>query len=427
MSVACATWRRLGSLCLLFLVAGFANSSAPEPVTPPPVVEGNASLIGKGTTDLTNQLALDATPKVPLIETLRTDRALASWYEWKFDLFERYALQFSLAYSALAHHASETRPGKEDDAVGGVFDFGGTWAPFNRGGEWQGMLGFRIADQHKLGTKIAPAAFGDEIGSAWGTSLAFDDISLTVIEGWWEQRLGSKSALRFGKLDASGVFDPATLGNPFEHFMGQTFNLNSSIAFPAEGLGLLVNVEPLQNFSIMVGIVDSNGNGKDWNFDSFFTEQEHLKLAEVSWFPDTGLGRGEYHLTVWDSDERDDGMVPSGHGYTLYAAQRVGGITPFLRYGHSSGGAAALKNMVATGIGFHQPFGRRSDGIGLGLSWGEPFGENAREQYGVEAYYRIQLTRELAVTPDIQYIIDPARHPAADSTVVLSLRLRANL
>ena len=87
MSVACATWRRLGSLFLPLLVAGFANSSAAEPVTPPPVVEGNASLIGKGTTDLTSQLALDATPKFPLIDTLRTDRALASWYEWKSDLF----------------------------------------------------------------------------------------------------------------------------------------------------------------------------------------------------------------------------------------------------------------------------------------------------------------------------------------------------
>ena len=190
---------------------------------------------------------------------------------------------------------------------------------------------------------------------------------------------------------------------------------------------MIGNFEPLTNLSVMVGVVDGNGNGTDWNFDSFFSKNENLKLADLAWFPDSKFGQGEYHLTIWDSDERDNGKVPSGHGYTLYAGQRFGNLIPFIRYGHSSGEAAALKNMVATGIGFSKPFGRISDGIGLGFTWGEPFGEDAREQYGIEAYYRIQLTRELAITPDIQYIIDPSGNPTADSTVVLSLRLRANL
>jgi porin len=414
-------WGLLGSL----LLAGTIVHAAAEPAVE--TFNANISPIGHGTSDLTSQLALDAAPKLPLLETLAIDRAFKGWYDRKSSLRSQHGFQFTLAYSALGQFANETRPGNTDHAAGGVFDFAGTWAGFKRGGKWQGMLGFRIADQHRLGTKIAPAAFGDAVGSAWGTSLAFDDISLTVIEGWWEQRLGAKTALRFGKLDASGIFDPSALGNPFEHFMGQPFNLNNSIPFPAEGLGILANFEPRRDISILVGVLDGNGNGTDWNFDEFFRGDEHLKLAELAWFPNAKYGRGEYHVTAWHSDEKDNGKTPSGSGYTFYTEQRFGNIAPFIRYGHSRGGAAALRNMVAAGLGFYKPFGRSSDGIGVGITWGEPFGERVREQFGVEAYYRIQLTREIAVTPDIQYIVNPSRNLSEDSIVILSLRVRANL
>ena len=97
---------------------------------------------------------------------------------------------------------------------------------------------------------------------------------------------------------------------------------------------------------------------------------------------------------------------------------------PFIRYGHSSGGAAALKNMLSVGSGFYRPFGRESDGIGAGVTFGEPFGANARDQYSFETYFRIQLTNEIAVTPDFQYLINPSNNPGVDSIAIFSLRMR---
>ena len=126
-----------------------------------------------------------------------------------------------------------------------------------------------------------------------------------------------------------------------------------------------------------------------------------------------------------DSNARIEAQVPAGNGYTLYAEQRFGNLMPFVRYGHSSGGAAALKNMLAAGVGWYQAFGNSTDGIGLGLSWGEPFGDQARDQFGVESYYRIQLTHEIAITPNIQYIKNPANNPDVNSTFVFSVRIRA--
>ncbi len=386
---------------------------------------GNDSFIGSGTTDLTNQLIFDASEKDPIFDTPNWDNALRPWYEWKGSVFDRYGIQFTFAYSAMGQFATETRVGREDTAAGGVLDFGGTWAILNRDGEWQGMLGFRIADQHKLGTSVAPAALGEEIGSVWGTSLAFDDVSLNVIEGWWEQRLGSGAALRFGKFDSSGLIDAPALGNPFEHFMGQPFNLNNTIPFPAEGIAAIGELELYEKVSIVAAVIDANGNGKDWDFDSFFKVREYLTSIELGWSPKLRQGQGEYHITYWKSDERVQAQVPEGEGYTLYAEQRFGDVMPFIRYGHSSGGAAALKNMVAAGVGFYHAFGKQSNGIGLGYSWGEPFGDQARDQQGIEAYYRIQLTQEMAITPDIQYIKNPANNPDTNSVFVFSVRIRA--
>lgn len=417
---------------LVMLLLGLFQVAFADPTPTPEVPAGgprgaytNDSAIGGGTNDLTSQLIIDAAPKDPLIATPFFDTTLAPWYDWKASLFAQHGIQFTLSYSVLGQHATDARPGRQDDAAGGVFDFGGTWTLFRRGSDWQGMLGFRISDQHPLGTSIAPAALGDEIGSAWGTSLSFDDISLNALELWWEQSLGKSIGVRLGKLDASTLFDPSALGNPFEQFLGNPFNLNSTIAYPAEGLGVVAQYMFTPDVSIVAAVVDANGNGSDWNFDSFFEKREHLKLFELAWTPEFSGGKGDYNLTVWDSDARAEAGVPAGRGYTVHGEQRFGNVMPLVRYGHSSGGAAALMNMVAVGAGFYHPFGRFSDGIGVGLSWGEPFGEAARDQYGVEVYYRVQITNEIAITPDIQYIIDPARNREVDSLVVFSLRARA--
>jgi porin len=420
---------RIVILLLLFLASpGVSSETNSDPTeTEDGFLEGrrNTSVIGQGTTDLTNQLTLDAAPTDPLFLG-RMGEALKSWYDWKDNLLERHGFQFTLAYSFLTQHATKTRKGNEDHATGGVFDLGGVWAAFKRDSDWQGMLGFRIADQHRLGTPIAPAGLGDEIGSAWGTSLAFGDVELNVIEGWWEQRLGSRAAIRLGKMDTSGLFDPSALGNPFEGFMGHPFTLNSTIPFPAEGLGAIGQVNLTKNLTLAAAVADANGNGSDWGFDSFFDQREYLKLAELAWFPDRSFGKGEYHLTVWNSDERVEANTPAGNGFTLHGEQRIGNLLPFIRYGHSSGGATALRDMIAMGTGFYNPFDRFSDSIGIGLSWGEPYEKNARDQFGVEAYYRVQLTNEIAITPDIQYIINPTQNTEVDSLWVFSLRVRAN-
>ena len=46
-------------------------------------------------------------------------------------------------------------------------------------------------------------------------------------------------------------------------------------------------------------------------------------------------------------------------------------------------------------------------------------------QFTSEMFYRFQLTEFLAVTPDVQLIVNPALNPSADAIAFFGIRLRA--
>jgi porin len=68
------------------------------------------------------------------------------------------------------------------------------------------------------------------------------------------------------------------------------------------------------------------------------------------------------------------------------------------------------------------------------LSYGEAsedpvggFGTNLDPQYTGEVFYRFQLSQHLAITPDLQWIIDPVLNPGESSIVVIGVRARLSL
>ena len=114
---------------------------------------------------------------------------------------------------------------------------------------------------------------------------------------------------------------------------------------------------------------------------------------------------------------------------------------------------------VSCGIGIERPFGRRGDRFGFGYNWSRPsdpagsarltgsllgagpipvtyvglaynetnvFANTSappRPQSMIEAFYRIQLTESMQLSPDIQVIFKPGTRSDVDTSVVLGLRL----
>ncbi len=70
----------------------------------------------------------------------------------------------------------------------------------------------------------------------------------------------------------------------------------------------------------------------------------------------------------------------------------------------------------------------RKDLFGLGLNWSRPsetgVGPGLDDQYTMEAFYRLQLSQNFAITPDVQLLIDPALNPQEDRLWVIGLRGR---
>ena len=68
---------------------------------------------------------------------------------------------------------------------------------------------------------------------------------------------------------------------------------------------------------------------------------------------------------------------------------------------------------------------------GLGLNWGQvnetTFLPGLDDQYTMEAYYRAQITPQIALTPSIEYVHNPALSAVDDNIWLFGLRARIAL
>ena len=92
-------------------------------------------------------------------------------------------------------------------------------------------------------------------------------------------------------------------------------------------------------------------------------------------------------------------------------------------------GGSLLQKSLSAGLGY-QTFDNR-DLLGVAVNWGEPnedsFGPNLDNQWTTELFYRWQATKQIAITPDIQFIADPALNPVEDKLWIFGLRGRLAL
>jgi porin len=118
----------------------------------------------------------------------------------------------------------------------------------------------------------------------------------------------------------------------------------------------------------------------------------------------------------------------AGGGFALSFDQKLGaGIVPFLRFGYGPAGLFDASVEVSWGVATVSPFGRSTDRAGLGTSWGKPVEPAGRDQFATEVFYRLEVIEGIAVSADVELIVDPALQPDRDFVAVLGLRTRLSL
>jgi len=345
---------------------------------------------------------------------------LERWNGWKEALKERTGVDFGLEYSASAQVYDDSAAG-EDFSAGGIFRFFGAWDLLGRGTETPGRLVFRIDHRHRY-TDLAPQDAGLAAGSALPTAALYSNRRWGIVNLQWVQVLsGGRAGVVFGLSPADDYFHAYALANPLTAFSNLAFSTGSTIAIPDTGMALAGGGMLGDHFYVKAGVHDANGDSTDPSLD-VFGDWELYKNLEIGWTTDQeSLYLKNIHLGVWHVDERDDAGVPDDWGIVANASWHFeeSGWLPFVRVGWADGDATLLDAQASAGVarGF-----RERDLLGVGVSWGSPSGGGG-DQWTGELFYRVQI-RNLAITPAVQLVADPSRHPDDDLLVIGGLRVR---
>lgn len=366
--------------------------------------------------------------KQPLLRLRFLDDLFRPWFEFKGKVRNQIGLSFGTDYISIYQVATDS-PG-EDDSAGGIWRVFGNWSLVGKESGNVGSLVFKFENRHKLWTDIAPQGFGFNLGYIGLTASPYNDSGWLLTNFYWQQKLfEGRFSFIAGIVDVTDYLNIYGLINPWTSFSNLSFNTGTTIPAPNQGLGAAFGAMLSDNIYVIGGIADTNGDPTDpfENFDTFFEDHEYFTHIEI------GLTTSQdriyfdnVHITVWHSDRREEAGIPSDWGMAFSAAKFINDTwMPFLRGGFSDKGTGVVKDSISTGIGYY--FTRSTDLFGLGLNWSNPTDSSLEDQYTAELFYRFQLAQNIAITPDVQFLIDPALNPEEDFIVVFGLRARVAL
>ncbi len=388
-----------------------------------------------GPNSVRGTLREDERPRETVFRLKGLDRQLKPYFDFKERLHSEYGLAFGTDYTGLYQYADKSLG--RDSAAGGIYRLFADWTLVGKDSGNTGALVVKVENRHRLST-IVPQDLGFEAGYAGLTGVPFSnyrsnrDWGLTNF--FWRQRLAQgRVSFVAGWVDVTDYLDVYGMINPWTSFTNLAFLTSPTIAAPNQGLGVSLAFMATDHIYVIGGLADANGDPTDpgEGFDTFFNDREYFKHIEVGWTSaQQKLYLDNVHLTLWQADERDDAQVLDGWGATFSAATFIDDKwMPFLRAGYAHDGGALWEKSLSTGLGYY--WRGRSDLLGLGLNWSRPsdtaVGPDLDDQYTIEAFYRLQLTPRLAVTPDVQLIIDPALNPDENRIWVFGLRARLAL
>ncbi len=364
------------------------------------------------------------------------ERITQPWFDWKAKMQQDHGFSIGIDYSAVGLFSSEKGASGEDNASSGMVRLFGSWDLIGRGTKNTGALVYKIEHRHSY-TDVAPQGFGFDQGYVGLVEPPFSDQGTRWTNLYWRQRLNEgRATITAGLLDATDYLNVYALASPWTGFMNFAFSTGSASMFiPNDAtFGLAGGAMLSDNLFLIGGIVNAYTDSTDpfETVGDFFSENEYFSSVELGWTRSQGrIYQDNMHLTFWHVDESIPAETPGGWGVAFNYSRSLDNDRwmPFVRGGYADEGGTLLQKSLSVGVGYNA-FGGR-DQLGVAVNWGEPnedsFGPGLDDQFVFETYYRWQLTEQFAITPDIQYLKNPALNPEHDSLWVFGLRGRLAL
>jgi len=356
---------------------------------------------------------------------------LRAYFDWKENVRKEHGFSYTLDYTAGFVGANNTIS-DEEFFSGGAVRFYGSWQLVGRESGNTGTFIWKGENRHKY-AEIPPSGTASQVGYSGLMYPTLSNIGNRLTNLYWKQNLyqGHMEVIA-GMIDVTDWLDMYALASPWTGFSNFAFATGgASIPTPDDAtVGLYINGMLTDNLYLIGGIADSNADSTDpFNgFDTFFNENEYFTSAELGWT--TSQDRfylDNTHITYWHVDERVEAGDPSGWGVNFSFSHSFDEKwMPFFRAGYAKDGGSFLQKTVSAGLGYH--WGKNNSLLGFGINWGQPnettYSSGLDDQYTFELFSRLQVTQNIQITPDLQYIINPALNKEDDDSWVVGLRAR---
>ena len=336
--------------------------------------------------------------------------------------------------------------------VTGSYDFDGFWEAIDEDtGFGTGGLGFVVEGGHNLDHNRSEDLAAN-VGSALGINDDADPTTdIAITELFWNHSFGPVTVgrpvdptdkqfeaenlaaeaeevtrlftLYVGKIDQSAFFDGNEVANDeTAQFLATPLVNSVAVAFPDNGIGVNLRVQPNELFYFSGGFGDANAvatrGPTDFEFDELFWAGELGVTPEIE-----GLGAGAYRVLFWTTEyDNGAGGTVDGSGISFSLDQEVlPGVIPFFRYSTGDEDVLDFEQMFSFGVGFADPFDRHDDDqLSVGFAQGEPSNSTADDEKILEAFYRYTICDTISITPAVQAVFDPIDNPD-ESTVVIGV------
>lgn len=368
------------------------------------------------------------------------------WFNWKDDVYERYGLKFGFSYQMLGQYATDTMPDATyDTALGQWTGFLTKWTMLDRGGNHEGTLAFSMFDRRPIGNHQVPASFSQvDVGSLTG-NVGFTTWDFVIENLYWEQWFKNQESefmLRVGNQVVTTLLNPFRFKDERVSYTNGPWAYHPTIPWPTFGFGTGFKWWPEKEsgFYVAGSLNDMNSNpalGFDW---STVSADELFYGLEFGYdWKRSKDDRDHIHLLLFYADERSSrspDTLPNeaGGGFRLLGEKQWGRWVGFAGYTYNTaegGGVTGTfaKQNFTLGAAYLNPADITGE-ISFSLLYLDPI-ENifpdARDQYGIEAYWRISLTKNIWITPGVHLVFDPALNPHHDFIAIPHLKFRVAL
>jgi porin len=208
-------------------------------------------------------------------------------------------------------------------------------------------------------------------------------------------------------------------------FMAGPLSGNLVRNFPIAALGVDTTVHVFDDLQLSLLVADADGYPFYPDFKSFGRQFVYVPgFVYTPTIPGLGKGRYEVNFSHIERTERFGGKGPSSSVWLFSFQQEVSeDLAAFLRFGTGDGRRTDVQQTLAAGVVFTQFCGYNNDWLGVGMIWNDPSDGDRREDYGLETFWRLQLTENIQFTPDVQLYFDPSMNPVRDIELAFGLRI----